>query len=341
MSNTVKASVIIPIYNAEKYLENTLQSIKDQSYKNFEVLMIDDGSTDSSTEICRKFEIHDSRFRLIKKTNGGVSSARNIGIEHAIGELLFFVDSDDIIEKEAIERCVLIYNTNKPDMIVFGMLFDVEKGGTVRKTLTKSCAIGKVNDSNRSDKYIKMAEENYIQSMCNRCVKREIIDRWNLRFNENITNYEDMLFVLQYMRVCNSFVCIPECYYHYIMRDDLGMSRKYKPGLFDNLQETVSSLQKAIMQLNLEADVEKYALVDTQRLLWLGVSNICRSSESCLQKKRRIKKLCNESWVKKKPWLCKNGNKYNDINIMLVARKKWLLMVWFNSIINWLRDIKY
>ena len=176
MSNTVKASVIIPIYNAEKYLENTLQSIKDQSYKNFEVLMIDDGSTDSSTEICRKFEIHDSRFRLIKKTNGGVSSARNIGIEHAIGELLFFVDSDDIIEKEAIERCVLIYNTNKPDMIVFGMLFDVEKGGTVRKTLTKSCAIGKVNDSNRSDKYIKMAEENYIQSMCNRCVKREIID---------------------------------------------------------------------------------------------------------------------------------------------------------------------
>ena len=93
INNTI--SVIVPIYNAELYLEQCLESIKNQTYKNFEVIMIDDGSTDKSQEICKKFSNSDKRFKLICQKNSGVSAARNKGISEATGKYIYFCDSDD------------------------------------------------------------------------------------------------------------------------------------------------------------------------------------------------------------------------------------------------------
>ena len=94
----MKFSIIVPIYNVEKYIEKCLQSIKDQTFKNFEVIMVDDGSTDNSNKIMKLFE-KDKRFKSYSKKNGGLSDARNYGIQYTTGDYLLFIDSDDYIDK--------------------------------------------------------------------------------------------------------------------------------------------------------------------------------------------------------------------------------------------------
>ena len=118
-------SIIIPVYNAEKHLSKTLESVENQCFTDFEVLLVDDGSTDSSTEICSSFADKDSRFILYKKSNGGVCSARNLGIRHANGEFVVFVDSDDVIEDSLLTDALRIISDSNADVLLFGMQFDI------------------------------------------------------------------------------------------------------------------------------------------------------------------------------------------------------------------------
>lgn len=99
-------SVIIPVYNVEKYLKRCVDSICNQTYKELEVLLVDDGSDDSSPEICEEYVKVDERISVIHKKNGGLSDARNIGVQHATGKFVYFCDSDDYIEPNLIEDCV-------------------------------------------------------------------------------------------------------------------------------------------------------------------------------------------------------------------------------------------
>ena len=103
---TPKVSLIVPVYNVEKYLERCVESILVQSYKNLEIVLVDDGSTDNSGQICDKYKLKDERIAVIHKENGGLSSARNAGIENSHGEYLGFVDSDDLIEPLMIEKMI-------------------------------------------------------------------------------------------------------------------------------------------------------------------------------------------------------------------------------------------
>ncbi|CUP17288.1 glycosyltransferase family 2 protein [Clostridium disporicum] len=110
-------SVIIPVYNSEKYICNTIDSVIKQTYTNIEIILIDDGSTDSSLDLCRKFEREDNRIRVFNKINGGVSSARNLGVNKANGDYLFFLDSDDILIPNCLEILKREINNN-PDSVI-------------------------------------------------------------------------------------------------------------------------------------------------------------------------------------------------------------------------------
>ncbi len=104
---TEKITVIVPVYNVENYLRQCLDSIMGQTYQNFECLLINDGSPDYSADICSEYVFKDSRFRYFEKENGGVSSARNLGIEHSKGEYITFIDSDDWVDSDYLE---ILYN---------------------------------------------------------------------------------------------------------------------------------------------------------------------------------------------------------------------------------------
>lgn len=117
----VLVSIIIPVYNVEQYLTECVNSVLDQSYRNLEILLIDDGSTDGSGDLCDSLEKRDVRIRVIHKPNGGLSDARNVGIEYASGEYLYFLDSDDVIAKRSIEILLKICLEGKSELALTGM----------------------------------------------------------------------------------------------------------------------------------------------------------------------------------------------------------------------------
>lgn len=116
-----KVSVIIPVYNGEKYLDNCIKSVADQTYENLEIIIIDDGSTDRTVDICEEWKEKDDRVRVLHKPNGGRGSARNAGLSMATGDYIHFVDADDWIEKDAIESLYKAMIKNNSDIVIGNM----------------------------------------------------------------------------------------------------------------------------------------------------------------------------------------------------------------------------
>ena len=117
-------SVVIPVYNTEKYLEKCLDSVIGQTYGNLEIIIVDDGSSDGSPEICRDYAKKDERVTIISQENKGLAVARNVALDIATGSYIMFVDSDDWLEKEAVERLVFEAEKNMADAVFFGVIVD-------------------------------------------------------------------------------------------------------------------------------------------------------------------------------------------------------------------------
>lgn len=116
--NNPLVSVIVPVYNAARWLPELFGSLRSQTYGNMEVILVDDGSTDTSAADCLQLSEGDPRFRIVRKPNGGLSSARNFGLEHAGGEWIFFIDADDMVQPQALERLVATARTTHADIVV-------------------------------------------------------------------------------------------------------------------------------------------------------------------------------------------------------------------------------
>ncbi len=129
-----KISVIVPVYNVEKYLEKCLDSIVNQTYKNLEIVLIDDGSTDSSGRICDEYALRDDRFVVVHNENGGVSVARNAGVAKATGEYIMFVDSDDYVEKDIAEVLINLIKQHDADISMCGFKYADTDGNTWKQT---------------------------------------------------------------------------------------------------------------------------------------------------------------------------------------------------------------
>lgn len=186
-------SVIIPVYNVEKYLRECLDSVLAQTYESYEVIMVDDGSSDSSGDICDAYEEKEAGFRVIHRENGGLSTARNTGLEEAKGKYVYFLDSDDWIEKEALSALVRKAEETGADFVYFdGRSFeDSEKGynvpqGYVRKREYQPDSGMNAFDALQKNKDFKAAVQSYFW-------KKDFLDSHELRFYPGIL-YEDLLF---------------------------------------------------------------------------------------------------------------------------------------------------
>ncbi len=216
--NKSRLSIIIPVYNAEGYLDRCLTSIMEQSFPSYEVILVDDGSIDSSPMICDRYSATDSRFRTIHKENGGVSSARNVGINLAKGEYLMFVDSDDALLPDALDR--MMEGVVDEDIILGGYASFVE-GMPVREILPrKTC-------SYRGEDVLRFFEDNLrrncemIDAPWAKMFRRRTVG--GLRFCEDLSYAEDKLFVFSFLSVCHSaHTCDVPVYAYYIRPGSLG-----------------------------------------------------------------------------------------------------------------------
>ena len=206
--NNKLVSIIVPVYNSQEYLGRCIESLIHQIYEKIEILIINDGSTDSSLDICQEYSI-DPRIRIINKQNGGVSSARNLGIAKAMGDYICFVDSDDYICPNMIGS--LLYNMEKydVDMSICNMIYVKNNKEYI---------------NNSHDKYIDSKEcfyENefiYQGYLCNKMFKTDIARK--IRLDETIFYCEDELFVTEYVELCNSFYYCDKGMYYYMITDN-------------------------------------------------------------------------------------------------------------------------
>lgn len=230
-------SVIVPVYNAEKYLHRCIDSILAQTFSDFELLLIDDGSKDNSGRICDEYAAKDSRIRVFHKKNGGVSSARNMGLDNAKGDWITFVDSDDWIETEFLNECL---QGNDVDYIIVSyakhMTNDqrIEEYFEPYKTYTiDSCLF--VDNNFKLMFFTPWAK----------FFKTSIIKKNKLCFEDGIHISEDTLFVFQYLLYINSVSLSSKISYNWI--DSNGLSqRTYSIFVVDKI---VNMLQRAITQI--------------------------------------------------------------------------------------------
>ncbi len=219
-----KISIIVPVYNTEKYLHRCIDSILSQSFADFELLLVNDGSNDKSGIICDEYAAKDNRIRVFHKENGGVSSARNLGIDKAKGEYIIFVDADDYIKPDYIKHFISIGDY---DMMVSGF----QRFGAFNDIVVP-----------KEFKIVNIAEQLYEEwghtavgflywyPWC-KMFKTDIVRKYNINFNEQMFYSEDFCFIMNYMSVIDRFALCP--HYEYIHLHELNRSDKFKMNFCD------------------------------------------------------------------------------------------------------------
>ena len=208
----MEISIIIPVYNAQKYIKKCIESIKNQTFKDIDIILIDDGSTDNSGSICDEYAMQDSRIRVFHKENGGVSSARNLGIEKAIGDYIMFVDADDYLKQNCLEECIKIITAyNKIDVLKFNFIKKTDHIEFKHSFNINTNYLYVYND------YIKLYECVFLHDdLCPvwaALFKRELVK--NLKFDESIKLGEDFKFFIQALLVSNNIYVDDNAYYYY------------------------------------------------------------------------------------------------------------------------------
>lgn len=210
-----KVSVIVPVYKVEKYIGKCIESILSQTFKDFELILVDDGSPDRSGAICDQYAQKDSRIQVIHKENGGVSSARNVGIAESKGEWLCFVDSDDTVDKDYIETLYAgIIEYNDVDISIAGYR---SVDGVLNLISTNK--FEKTFDSQDLPKVLSLAEiNNTINSPVCKLFKKNIIIDNNLEFEPTLSYGEDHIFVLNYLMYVKNIYVSNQVIYNYFHR---------------------------------------------------------------------------------------------------------------------------
>ncbi|MGN0347048.1 MAG: glycosyltransferase family 2 protein [Lachnospiraceae bacterium] len=213
-------SIVIPIYNVEKYLDACLTSVARQTYRPLEVILVDDGSVDGSAGIATRYVREYSFFSLYTRENGGLSAARNTGMEHATGKYIYFLDSDDYLEETAIETLVNEATEKNADVVKFQAFEftdgqeEVEQKGYVYQ--------GNYSGSYPGQAFLREQAKTTDATMCSCCLiflERELLEKHNLRFPEKIL-HEDNLFHFRVLFYARSVVVLKKCLYYRRYRTD-------------------------------------------------------------------------------------------------------------------------
>lgn len=288
-----KFSIILPVYNAEKYLVRTIESVLSQSYTCWELICVNDGSTDESLSICEKYQNMDSRIVVINKENRGVSDTRNIGISNTTGNYILFLDSDDYFSSAYLEDLAEILKNRKYDLVITNH-FDILSNGIQKSTpideqdFTNSQEILKlINFSVRQSQWRFEGWYGNLRTVWGKCFDTHLIKEYQLKFEPSLKYGEDMVFLLEYLTKIDTAKLINK-YYYYYDRTNLSsaMNSKSWAGTDQGLKyyEAVKKIAGPL--------VTEEALSD----LWLETAEsdwntIFSSTLKCNQKVKIIKQL--------------------------------------------------
>lgn len=253
MCNEVKISVIVPVYNAKMYIKRCVDSILNQTYRNFELLLIDDGSSDNSGVICDEYAAKDNRIRVIHKDNSGVADTRNVGLQQANGDYILFVDSDDYIKVDMLEK--LVKRAIECDSDIVMCKYFTDKSGNLS---TANMKYDEIYDGAERVKngliYLYYADyHNGLYSLCNKLIKKCVFNSNNITFDTSLNRGEDAWFIFQCLKYCKRVDFIPEALYYYYQNENSIMHNIY-PDQYERWVDMRKRLLKENEELKFEID---------------------------------------------------------------------------------------
>lgn len=203
-------SIIVPLYNSEKYINSCIESVVNQTYSNWELILVDDGSTDNSQAICLERAQKDKRIKYYYKDNSGQNDSRIYGLQKSRGEYCIWLDSDDMLKKNALDKLDNILSVMKCDCIIYGL---------ERELPGKRCEVWKDDDiqieNNRKKLLVKLLRESRYNSLCRKAIKRSILLKSEFPKESSIRNGEDLLLSVNILKNVNGVVFIPDVLYFY------------------------------------------------------------------------------------------------------------------------------
>lgn len=312
-------SIIVPVYNAQNSLKYCVQSILNQSYKNIEIILVDDGSTDLSSSLCDKFASQHNIIRVIHKINNGVSSARNYGLNIANGEFILFVDSDDSISSNYVEA--FVSESINADLVI-GSIEDIYincDGEIYKSKIRKHTAISK---GVLCEEYYNLLD--WSRGPGAKLYRKCIIDRYQLKFDENVSIAEDQLFNFNYYQYIKTYCISTQSIYKYYHRDQVDTLSR----LIDN-----ESFNDDIYKMNIEYDfLIEYRVKHPNRIYTYDIIDLINKysfdhdTGSFLLFCQRISTLANLNMLSIKDI---SVLKKKIIVILLIFRLYWLVALYY------------
>lgn len=325
-------SVIVPIYNAEKTLERCIKSVLEQEKVQFELLLIDDGSSDRSREICEKYTRLDDRIKLITNTNHGVSYTRNIGIDLAKGNYLFFLDADDWIEEGAFFKVKKMLSSNDIDVLFTAFHKEYKRGSVYVTTCTSECAY-----YSNEEKEFNPYHTRILGTVWGKFYKRDFIGE--TRFNKDLKLCEDAEFNYRLFPSAKRMMYVNISSYHYSYYLSSTV-RGYNPKQIEEYCKAIANIEQNVQ--NSDEIVKESALAFSCNVLNVIIMNNIFSSRNRSSLYKKIKIL--KQLVKRKYFA--NAIKKVDLSLLskmqksviIMLKKKVYVIIWIFSILNKVRS---
>ena len=285
-------SIVVPIYNMEQYLDRCLESIVNQTYEKMEIILVDDGSTDRSPAICDRWAAGDSRIMVIHKQNGGLGMARNTGLDHASGDYIFFLDSDDYVDAALVEKCIRSVCEHNAELVRFGR-YNAYENGTVTPKAVKA---GKpvYRDSEIQTEILPSLftyELGFGVSAWSRMYAVKFLKNNGLRFvSEREVISEDAFFSLPLFATASAVSVVPESLYYYCRRET-SLSRRYQAGRQERNDIFLAKSLDKVEELGLPEVVKAHIQARYHGMTLGTLMQVMRSNLPSREKKREISQI--------------------------------------------------
>lgn len=339
MAENVKVSIIMPVYKVEEYVGKAIESIQAQTLKEWEFLIVDDGTPDRSGEICDEYAAKDSRIHVIHKENGGAPSARNVAIEIAKGEYFYFLDSDDWAEPTMLEDMYNLAKHDNAQLVVAGFYIDTYCGnrGFITDDYIVEDAVYRNKEEFRKNAY-KLFDRNLLYTPWNKLYEAKYVMDNNLRFPTTL--WDDFPFNISVVKNVERVTVTSKQYYHFLRARTESETSAYRPGMYEKREEEHGWMVNLYKEWNVkDADsAEMIARRYVERFIGC-VENITnpKCEMTAKEKKQEIKKMLENPIVEKMVKIARPRSGYMKIMLLPIKWKSTLLTYWEAKTITYVK----
>ena len=339
-SKNVKISIIVPMYNVEKYLEICIHSLVNRNYDNLEIILVDNNSTDGTYKLAEKIQKEDSRIKLYQCVTQGPSAARNLGLQYATGEYVSFVDADDCLSVEAYEYVSKDISKNNPDIILYGY-YTIDCNGNKIDESYNYISDGVYKKEKNREFLLHMAFSakgmNVPSYVYLRVIRKALITNNHIKFDENILRSEDFQFLIKIHALSVVTSCIYSKKFYQYRQNDLSITHNFTPNYWEMIQKIFKDLWEFAQ---MEKDTELKKRLDLRFLIYTinAINNELRDKKEKIYVKKRINKILYNNCVDRIVGEIGiiNGIKYLGYSFLLLKIKSVFLI----KMINFIKGVK-